>query len=236
MGGRNSFRDSLVRDLEASLEFWRDLLGFDAVYDGPDEGFAYLDFHGAQLMNVATMRSGNGCRGPSSPHAAEASTSRSTSLPSARCCLGFRVRAGRSSCRVTRSGTAPAMPKRACGSSWSKIPTATWSVWQSVLGDAPLARPRNFRRPIRHAPSHGLCCPCRDACGTTFSGQPILALVRDHGWPRRWRLGRSGHARPLRGQGAPAQQAPGHSEADIVYARGRGALVSRRRAVTRRLT
>ena len=40
----------LVRDLDASLEFWRDLLGFEIMHERPEEGFAYLDLHGAQLM------------------------------------------------------------------------------------------------------------------------------------------------------------------------------------------
>jgi catechol 2,3-dioxygenase-like lactoylglutathione lyase family enzyme len=40
----------LVRDLEASLHFWRDLLGFAVAYDRPEEGFAYLDLDGAQVM------------------------------------------------------------------------------------------------------------------------------------------------------------------------------------------
>jgi catechol 2,3-dioxygenase-like lactoylglutathione lyase family enzyme len=40
----------LVADLAASLSFWRDLLGFEILYDRPEDGFAYLDLHGAQLM------------------------------------------------------------------------------------------------------------------------------------------------------------------------------------------
>jgi len=38
----------LVTNLEASLRFWRDLLGFRVIYDRT--GFAYLDLDGAQVM------------------------------------------------------------------------------------------------------------------------------------------------------------------------------------------
>jgi catechol 2,3-dioxygenase-like lactoylglutathione lyase family enzyme len=32
------------------LRFWRDLLGFTVVYERPEEGFAFLDYAGAQVM------------------------------------------------------------------------------------------------------------------------------------------------------------------------------------------
>jgi len=40
----------LVTDINASLRFWRDLCGFRVVYHRLDEGFAYLDRDGAQVM------------------------------------------------------------------------------------------------------------------------------------------------------------------------------------------
>ncbi len=40
----------LVSNLNASLIFWCDLLGFVIAYERTDEGFAYLDLDGAQLM------------------------------------------------------------------------------------------------------------------------------------------------------------------------------------------
>lgn len=40
----------LVADLDRSLRFWRDLIGFRIAYDRPEEGFAYLDLGGAQIM------------------------------------------------------------------------------------------------------------------------------------------------------------------------------------------
>ena len=40
----------LVRDIEKSLRFWRDVCGFTVVFDRPDEAFAYLDLDGAQIM------------------------------------------------------------------------------------------------------------------------------------------------------------------------------------------
>jgi catechol 2,3-dioxygenase-like lactoylglutathione lyase family enzyme len=40
----------LVRDIQTSLRFWRDVCGFTVLFDRPDEGFAYLDLDGAQIM------------------------------------------------------------------------------------------------------------------------------------------------------------------------------------------
>jgi catechol 2,3-dioxygenase-like lactoylglutathione lyase family enzyme len=40
----------LVRDIAKSLRFWCDLCGCAVLFDRPDEGFAYLDLHGAQIM------------------------------------------------------------------------------------------------------------------------------------------------------------------------------------------
>lgn len=39
-----------VSDLGASLRFWRDILGFTVRYDRPEEGFAFLEREGAQVM------------------------------------------------------------------------------------------------------------------------------------------------------------------------------------------
>jgi catechol 2,3-dioxygenase-like lactoylglutathione lyase family enzyme len=40
----------LVEDINKSLRFWRDVCGFTVLFDRPDEGFAYLDLGGAQIM------------------------------------------------------------------------------------------------------------------------------------------------------------------------------------------
>ncbi|AZE86703.1 Glyoxalase [Pseudomonas orientalis] len=40
----------IVTDLHTSLHFWTTLVGFDIAYERPEEGFAYLDLHGAQIM------------------------------------------------------------------------------------------------------------------------------------------------------------------------------------------
>ena len=40
----------LVTDIARSLAFWRDLIGFTVLFDRPEEGFAYLDLAGAQVM------------------------------------------------------------------------------------------------------------------------------------------------------------------------------------------
>ncbi|MDR3538245.1 MAG: VOC family protein [Acetobacteraceae bacterium] len=49
----------LVADLQASLQFWRDLCGFSVAFDRPDEGFAYLDRDGAQVMLEERARNRN---------------------------------------------------------------------------------------------------------------------------------------------------------------------------------
>lgn len=56
----------LVRDLAASLAFWRDLLGFAIAYQRPEQRFAYLQHpDGAQIM--LCQRSGNWETGPLEP-------------------------------------------------------------------------------------------------------------------------------------------------------------------------
>lgn len=40
----------IVSDLKRSLAFWGGLIGFGIAYDRPEEGFAYLDLDGAQVM------------------------------------------------------------------------------------------------------------------------------------------------------------------------------------------
>jgi catechol 2,3-dioxygenase-like lactoylglutathione lyase family enzyme len=40
----------LITDLQTSLRFWRDLCGFTVTFDRPEDGFAYLDRDGAQIM------------------------------------------------------------------------------------------------------------------------------------------------------------------------------------------
>jgi len=40
----------LVADIDKSLRFWRDVCGFTVLFDRPNEGFAYLDLDGAQIM------------------------------------------------------------------------------------------------------------------------------------------------------------------------------------------
>ena len=40
----------LIADLARSLHFWVDLIGFRIAYDRPEDGFAYLDLDGAQVM------------------------------------------------------------------------------------------------------------------------------------------------------------------------------------------
>lgn len=40
----------MVTDLQASLAFWVSCLGFNIAYQRPEDGFAYLDLNGAQVM------------------------------------------------------------------------------------------------------------------------------------------------------------------------------------------
>jgi catechol 2,3-dioxygenase-like lactoylglutathione lyase family enzyme len=39
-----------VADIAQSLAFWRDILGFSVRFDRPEDGFAYLDLEGAEIM------------------------------------------------------------------------------------------------------------------------------------------------------------------------------------------
>jgi catechol 2,3-dioxygenase-like lactoylglutathione lyase family enzyme len=54
----------LVTDIERSLRFWRDVCGFAVLFDRPDEGFAYLDLGGAQIMLDERTRTRNWETGP----------------------------------------------------------------------------------------------------------------------------------------------------------------------------
>ncbi|KNC18130.1 bleomycin resistance protein [Pseudomonas sp. RIT-PI-a] len=40
----------MVTDLNTSLAFWVFCLGFEVAYQRPEDGFAYLDLNGAQVM------------------------------------------------------------------------------------------------------------------------------------------------------------------------------------------
>lgn len=48
----------VVTDLARSLAFWRDLVGFDVLYERPEDGFAYLVLHGAEVMLDAYQAAG----------------------------------------------------------------------------------------------------------------------------------------------------------------------------------
>ena len=53
----------LVEDLQTSLVFWTDMLGFEIAYQRPEQGFAYLERpEGAQIM--LCQRSGKWETGP----------------------------------------------------------------------------------------------------------------------------------------------------------------------------
>src|SRR5438067_674297 len=54
----------LVADIRKSLRFWRDLCSFAVAFDRLDEGFAYLDLDGAQIMLEERGRSRKWVTGP----------------------------------------------------------------------------------------------------------------------------------------------------------------------------
>lgn len=49
----------MVTDLRKSLDFWVALLGFEVAYQRLEEGFAYLDLDGAQVMLEQADRAAN---------------------------------------------------------------------------------------------------------------------------------------------------------------------------------
>jgi catechol 2,3-dioxygenase-like lactoylglutathione lyase family enzyme len=51
-----------VFDLDKSIQFWRDVLGFRIAYERPESGFAYLERGRAQVM--LNCRNGNWETGP----------------------------------------------------------------------------------------------------------------------------------------------------------------------------
>ncbi len=59
-----------VSDIERSLAFYINVLGFSVLWSRPEERFAYLDFEGAQLM--LQDAAGPGRRFRTAPRAAQA--------------------------------------------------------------------------------------------------------------------------------------------------------------------
>ena len=57
----------LVVDIENSLRFWRDVCGFTALFDRPEECFAYLDLDGAQIMLDEIGKTRDWVTGPLEP-------------------------------------------------------------------------------------------------------------------------------------------------------------------------
>jgi lactoylglutathione lyase len=50
MPQNNLVPEFLVSNLENSLRFYRDVLGFNVEYERPENRFAYLSFYGSELM------------------------------------------------------------------------------------------------------------------------------------------------------------------------------------------
>jgi catechol 2,3-dioxygenase-like lactoylglutathione lyase family enzyme len=40
----------IVSDIKQSLKFYRDVIGFKVEYQRPEDGFAFISYHGSQLM------------------------------------------------------------------------------------------------------------------------------------------------------------------------------------------
>jgi catechol 2,3-dioxygenase-like lactoylglutathione lyase family enzyme len=57
----------LIANINESLCFWRDICGFQIEFDRMDEGFAYLDLDGAQIMLEERGRGRNWVTGPLEP-------------------------------------------------------------------------------------------------------------------------------------------------------------------------
>src|SRR6266853_2176634 len=57
----------LVVDIDKSLRFWRDVCGFTVLFDRPNEGFAYLDLDGAQIMLDEIGQTRDWATGPLEP-------------------------------------------------------------------------------------------------------------------------------------------------------------------------
>lgn len=50
MPQNNLVPELLVSNLESSLKFYRDILGFKVEFERPEDRFAYLSFYGSELM------------------------------------------------------------------------------------------------------------------------------------------------------------------------------------------
>src|ERR1700758_3595505 len=74
----------LVSDIAKSLRFWRDVCGFTVLFDRPDEGFAYLDLQGAQIMLDEIGKTRDWVTGPLESPFGRASTCKFVSRRSSR--------------------------------------------------------------------------------------------------------------------------------------------------------
>lgn len=115
-----------VTDCDVSARFWRDLLGFEVLYDRPEEGFAYLALGEPTSCSTKPTSAGHGERHPSTHPWGAGSTSKSPCPMSPINSGSYAKRAGHCSWSQKRSGTASARAKRrAFASSSYRTPTAT---------------------------------------------------------------------------------------------------------------
>jgi catechol 2,3-dioxygenase-like lactoylglutathione lyase family enzyme len=130
----------LVGDLGRSLAFWRDLVGFHVAYDRPEEGFAYLDLEGAQVMlEVRDPGSRQWLTGPLDPPLGRGINFQ-IEVPAVAPILarlaaaGWPPPAGRSSWIARRNGTGRTTRRSASASSWSRTRTAISSASRNRWG------------------------------------------------------------------------------------------------------
>jgi len=95
----------MVTDLDISLAFWVSCLGFEVAYQRPEDGFAYLDLNGAQVMLEQTdPHAGQWLTAPLSKPFGRGSTCRSKSSLSRRLFTSFAKRDTRFTANVRTLG------------------------------------------------------------------------------------------------------------------------------------
>ena len=116
--------EMLISDLSTSLRFWRDLCGFRVVFDRPEEGFAYLDRDGAQIMLDQRGLTRDWETGAMEAPFGRGVNFGSACRPSSRSWRPSQPRVGRCFWRPSGNGTALATSRPACTNSSCRTPMA----------------------------------------------------------------------------------------------------------------
>jgi len=116
-------------DFARSLAFYTGILGFAVAYARPEQSFAFLEREGAQLMLEQLEQPPRSARSWLTGEVAypfgRGINSRSASATSARCSIGSRRAAGRSSGRSRSAGTDATTRSSATFNSSSRTLTGT---------------------------------------------------------------------------------------------------------------